>query len=171
MWLAPEASGLLCSESEAFNRIKNTLMHTQRRRVTLVDIYTLKNKTKRVFQTIPFFPLSLSLSPSSLSERAPQSDNNPTDGSHLLRLSNQNLRISWVTARALATVPSVSEADEGSLVKLRQSTQAWRPELSEREWWFSLSLSLTHTHLLPPSPWRLSPSSSTSNTHLRQHLE
>lgn len=63
-----------------------------------------------------------------------------TDGSHLLRLSNQNLRISWVTAPALATVPSISEADVGSLVKLRRSREVCRPALSKKEWYFSLSL-------------------------------
>lgn len=81
--------------------------------------------------TFPLLPLCLSSQITAL-----------TDGSHLLRLSNQNLRISWVRAPALATVPSISEADEGSLVKLRRSREAWRPALSKKEWcFFSLSLS------------------------------
>lgn len=64
---------------------------------------------------------------------APRPDHNLTDGSYLLHLSNQNLQINWVTACTLATVPSISQADEGSLVKLRLSTEAWRPVLPKKE--------------------------------------
>lgn len=67
---------------------------------------------------------------------APQPDCNLTDGSHLLCFSNQNQWFSWVAACALSAVPSISEADEGSLVKLRQSREAWRPALSKKEWCF-----------------------------------
>ena len=109
--------------------------------MVLLSIFISKSVYSEKKQSHSFILSVASLSVSaSLSE---QPDHNLTDGSHLLRLSNQNLRISWVTARALATVPSVSVADEGSLVKLRRVQRSVTAGAVHERMMFFFSLSHT----------------------------